>query len=268
MKIRPLLSNEIPLLRGFAPLDWNADLSAIFSFHFGHPYFHPIVAELDGIIVGCAIGLLNGNTGWLGNIIVLPQFRGHGIGYALTEHQVDYLHSKGCTTLILTATNLGEPIYRKLGFKTTSQYVFLKTEQACIPAEAPGIRSLDSRDAPSLFTLDRFITGEDRQLFLSRFLSDGWGHEASSGELDGYYLPGLTPGPVLANNDETGLDLILFKIRNGCRNIVAPDLNMAVLQFLRKNGFIETNRAPRMTLGNEVDWHPERVYSRGTGYSG
>ena len=30
LKIRPVKSNDLPLLKGFAPPDWNTDLSAVF----------------------------------------------------------------------------------------------------------------------------------------------------------------------------------------------------------------------------------------------
>jgi ribosomal protein S18 acetylase RimI-like enzyme len=83
LKIRPIEPMEIPTLKDFAPPDWSSDLSIVFAFHFGQPYFHPIVAELDGKLVGCAQGILTGKSGWLGNIIVLPEYRGRGIGTGL-----------------------------------------------------------------------------------------------------------------------------------------------------------------------------------------
>ena len=94
LTIRPPTPAELPLLKDFAPPDWNTDLSITFSFHYGQPYFHPLVAELDGKFAGCANGLLNGNAGWLGNIIVLPEFRGRGIGYTLTAELVKFFRAR------------------------------------------------------------------------------------------------------------------------------------------------------------------------------
>jgi len=126
LEIRPVKSIELPLLKGFAPVEWNTDLTEAFSFHFGRPYFHPVVAEQDGRVVGCAQGLLNGKTGWLGNVIVLPEFRGRGIGLALTQSLVDFFKAEGCISQVLIATKMGEPVYRRLGFAVTSRYIFLK----------------------------------------------------------------------------------------------------------------------------------------------
>ncbi len=71
--IRDLASSDLPLLKSFAPPEWNTDVSAVFGRHFGQPYFHGVIAECDGAVVGCANGLIQGNAGWLGNIIVLPE---------------------------------------------------------------------------------------------------------------------------------------------------------------------------------------------------
>jgi hypothetical protein len=90
LKIRPIKSGELPLLKDIAPPEWNSAITKLFTLFFGQPYFHPVVAEFSGEIAGCAIGLLNGMTGWLGNIIVRSAFRNRGIGSALTTHLVEH----------------------------------------------------------------------------------------------------------------------------------------------------------------------------------
>jgi hypothetical protein len=66
LKIRPVKSNELPLLKDFATPGWNTDISRQFSFYFGEPYFQPVMAELAGKMGGCANGLLNQATSWYG----------------------------------------------------------------------------------------------------------------------------------------------------------------------------------------------------------
>lgn len=268
LSIRAPITPELSLLNDFAPPDWSTDLSVIFSFHFDQPYFYPIVAELDGKVVGCADGLLQGVVGWLGNIIVLPEFRSRGIGSALTAHLVEFFHSQGYKHQILIATKLGEPVYRKLGFEVASYYIFLKREGKPTPEAVADIRPLESRDTDFIFALDRAVTGETRQPFLSRFMAGGWVHVSPSGLVDGFYLPDLANGPVLAANDTAGLALLRFKLGQNTQTIVIPEANRTALDFLLSSGFVETNRAPRMVLGEDASWHPERVYSRGSGFCG
>ncbi len=269
LRIRELRANEIALLKDFAPPEWNTDLSAIFGVHFGQPYFHAIVAELDDVVVGCANGLLNGNTGWLGNIIVRPECRGRGIGRALTEVLVEFFKEKRVQHQVLIATSMGEPVYRKLGFEIVSQYIFFARQGPPAAAEAvPGVKALKPEDEEAVYALDRFVTGEMRQPFLSRLQADAWVHVAATGSVDGYYMPGVGTGLVIASNDTAGLALMQQKLNMGASTSAIPEANKAAAEFLRANGFIETGRAPRMALGPDVNWKAERVYCRGSGYCG
>ena len=166
LTIRPPTPAELPLLKDFAPPDWNTDLSITFSFHYGQPYFHPLVAELDGKVAGCANGLLNGNAGWLGNIIVLPEFRGQGIGYALTAELVKFFRARDVVHQILIATQMGKPVYRKLDFETVSHYIFLKRETERDPGPVVNVRPATALDFPAVLAIDRAVTGEERAAFL------------------------------------------------------------------------------------------------------
>lgn len=268
LAIRPLQHKELPLLKDFSPPDWKADLSQTFAFHFGRPYFHPLAAELDGALVGCAQGLLNGRTGWLGNIVVLPDCRNRGIGAALTRRLVDFFASHSCSSQVLIATPMGEPVYRKLGFETVAYYLLMKSEESPRPVDVPAVGRLEPGDTDALLALDRAITGEERRPFLSRFLADGWVHRPPGGVPDGFFLPGLRQGPVLAGNDRAGLALLAFKVAQGCREVVLPEANRAGVDFLKERGFQEIRRLPRMALGADAPWQPEKVFSRGAGYCG
>ena len=107
-KIRNLLHSEIGLLKDFPPEEWNFDILKFLSIHFGKFYFYPIVAVIDNKIIGVAIGILNEKVGWLGNIIVLSEFRRQGIGYKLTKNLIDFFNSNDCSTQLLIATKDGK----------------------------------------------------------------------------------------------------------------------------------------------------------------
>ncbi len=272
LRIRELAAAELPLLKDFPPPDWRTDLPALFGRHFGQPYFYPIVAEMDGKLVGCANGLLNGNAGWLGNIIVLPSAREHGIGTALTRHLVDFFRTRGVAAQLLIATPMGEPVYRKLGFEIVSDYVFYsKPDAASVPFSDPSssVRPMVSADIETVFALDRTITGEERRPVLARCLDGGSVHVSPSGAVDGYYLPGIGNGLVIASNDGAGLALMRHKLSMGVQTSVVPEGNKVAAEFLHRQGFVEVFRAPRMALGSaDANWRPGHVYCRGSGFSG
>jgi GNAT superfamily N-acetyltransferase len=56
-------------------------------------------------------------SGWVGNLIVPPDLRGRGCGALLLRHALDILWSRGAESIWLTASDLGRPIYEKLGFR-------------------------------------------------------------------------------------------------------------------------------------------------------
>ena len=269
LKIRPARSDELPLLKDFAPPDWHTNIAERFAFYFGRPYFYPIVAEHAGEIVGCANGLLNEAAGWLGNIIVLPEYRGHGIGTALTSHLLDYFHQHGCTSLVLIATKLGAPVYAKLGLKINSTYTFLRSEIPNPTPPSPNIRRAHAADFSAMRALDLEITAERRSAFLQPFLAGGWVFQPDSRKtVSGFFLPGLESGPIIARDVNSGLELLKFKLSLGCTSVVVPSSNQPALDLLLSSGFRLENTAPRMTLGTDLEWIPAGVFSRTAGFCG
>jgi ribosomal protein S18 acetylase RimI-like enzyme len=269
LKIREMTSEDVLLLQNFAPPEWNVDLSKVFGTHFGQPYFRPIIAELDRLAVGCANALVQGNVGWLGNIIVLPEFRGYGIGTQLTEELIRMLRLERVEHQVLVATSMGEPIYKKLGFQDTSNYIFFaRPDEPGATDQVAGTRAFSAADEPELFALDRLVTGEGRESFLRPYLHGARVHADAGDRLDGYYLPELGAGLLIAANDDAGLALLRHRIRQPEKVAVVPERNRAAIDFLQSNGYVETSRAPRMALGADVQWQPEHVYCRGSGFCG
>ena len=269
VRMRQILESEIYQLQNFPPEDWNLDLPRLFTFHFAHPYFYPVAAEVDGRIVGCGIGIIHGAVAWLGTIIVLPEFRRQGIGQTITTHLIDYCRSKGCTTYLLTASEMGESIYRKLGFEINSSYVFYKRESVAPTRQTSNVREMRQEDFPAVKKLDKEVTGEDRHQFIERFLSTGWIYtNGTSDDIVGFYLQELGGGLVIARHADAGIELMKVRLNRGKTTAVIPETNTLAREFLASEGFQEYRRSPRMILGNEVHWQPTMVYNRATGYCG
>jgi GNAT superfamily N-acetyltransferase len=261
VRIRRILKSEITLLKDFPPEDWNTDLPALISYHYGFPYFYPIIAEKEGKVVGCANGILNNKVGWLGDIIVLREHRNKGIGYELTKHLIEYFDEKGCTSKLLVATEMGERVYKKLGFEVSSTYRFFDegTDLKSYP-ENENIRKITENDFAQLGKFDEEITGEQRYDFIKRFFLTGWVYaETNSNRIEGVYLPGLGSGLIFARNDETGLELLKFKLSTSKAKIVIPSRNKTAQEFLKNEGYQSYSTAPRMFLGSEVNWKPESM---------
>jgi len=267
--IRKLRRNEIPQLAGLAPAEWQTDMPQLFSLHYDQPYFTSLVVKRQQQIVGVGCGILNDRVGWLGNIIVAPDYRRQGIGLAITRRLVAFFKRKGCTTQLLVATQMGEGLYRKLGFTVSSSYVFYRCEQPKSLQPVEGIRPFQPPDFPLLAQVDYDVSGESRLTLIQRFFDNGWVFDAGGQNgVEGFYLPNFGSGLIAARNADAGTALLGFKINRGVQTIVLPEANMVGREFLTRCGYVETSRAPRMVLGEELDWRPELIYSRAAGYCG
>jgi GNAT superfamily N-acetyltransferase len=270
LNIRPLLRSEINLLQNFPPESWNLDLPVFISYHFGYSYFYPIVAEESDKIVGFGNGILNGSTGWLGNILVPSEYRKRGIGSGITRHLIEFFKSKGCKNQLLIASEMGKNIYSRLGFTESSTYQFLKLSSD-LPAyeKNQNIRRITDNDFDLLKKFDEEITGEKRIHLIRRFFPTGWIYEQKkSNIIQGVFLPDLGGGLIFAKNPETGLELIRFKLKIRKIRTVIPSENNIASDYVKSQGFEIYSTAPRMVLGNDVNWQPKFVYNRATGYCG
>ena len=269
-KIRELLHSDIYLLENLPPPEWSIDLPYFASLHFGYSYFYAIVAESDNKIIGFGNGILNGKTGWVGNILVTPENRKQGIGYQLTNNIVEFLKDKGCTSQLLVATEMGKNIYSKIGFRVTSTYhrYDLKTESRIITSEKEPEKIRDE-DFSSIKKLDMEITGEDRSQFIERFFTTGLISKCGkTGELKAVYLPDLGNGSIISKETEAGLEFLNLRAGHGKKTVIVPPENIDAVEFLKIEGYEFHSILPRMTLGEEVDWHPNFIFNRGAGYIG
>lgn len=82
----------------------------------------PIVAVVEGRVVGTGLATVQGPVGWLGAIAVDAGFRRRGIGQAITNDLCRRLRAAGCTTLSLEATDDGRPMYERMGFRLAATY--------------------------------------------------------------------------------------------------------------------------------------------------
>src|SRR5690242_9332648 len=112
-----------------------------------------LVARSEGQIVGTGGAIAFGRTAWIGGIAVAPSARGGGLGRRLTEAALEWVGAR--ETVLLLASELGRPIYDRLGFVAECRYrVFLAGPASAgdfPPAEFEAALALDAR-----------ATGEDR----------------------------------------------------------------------------------------------------------
>ena len=74
------------------------------------------IATVDGEPAACSSVCVNDGVAGVYCVATLEKFRGRGLGTAVTRAAVEHGCKQGAQFSLLHATEMGEPIYRKIGF--------------------------------------------------------------------------------------------------------------------------------------------------------
>ena len=242
---------------------------AIFTFYAANRRCRTFVArDGDGRAVATSVATRYADTGWIGHVFVKPDLRGHGLGTRMTSVALDVLHRAGCPTILLAATDLGRPIYERMGFEVESHYHEMRGTALPKTTELAPYRPLLPSDRAALVALDEQVSGDDRGSTLTRFHEFAWG-AFRNGRLAGAAVPlpwggawaALLPGSgeaeaaafvrLLRTVGAIGSEVVLYP----------PDENRQALDLLRENGFAELRTIPRMVLGKRTNWQPAALWN-------
>lgn len=260
MNIRSLEPGDIHLISDLQPEGWQDILPAI-NFYLNSSCCFPIKATINKTIVGIGTTIIHHDIAWLAHIIVRPDNRNQGVGKLITQTLIESSKIRNCQTVYLIATDLGEPVYKKLGFEAETEYLFFKD------INLNGNLTISENIVPytdkfytSVSHLDKLVSGEDRMFQLEKHLSDSFLY-LKDNTLQGVYLPTLGEGLIHANTYLAGQELMKFRLLTKT-NAAFPIDNLSAAEFMHQNNFIAFKTAKRMTLGAKKTWHPASIYNR------
>lgn len=178
---------------------WQAEIREDFEVFFEHDPGGCLLAEERGHPVGLIVATGYGTYGFVGDLIVLPEKRGMGVGRQLLEAAVDYLHSRGAKNVLLDGVQAAVSLYERVGFRKVCPSL---RAMAQLPGHTqPGVRAMQASDLDEICRLDRAAFGADRCFFLKRRLAL---HPTlckvleQDGRLSGYIMARARPGVVVA----------------------------------------------------------------------
>ena len=266
-KAVPFTHKDLDALSPLQPDGW-PDIRNDFRFYLDNGFCCPVKVTARQQIIGVGVLILFGITGWVAHIIVDPNRRNRGLGLFIVRHLLEAAEQKGCRSVSLVATDLGYPVYLKAGFAAQTRYLFFSRENRdrADELETAHIRRATTGDRADILALDREISGENRSALISGFLRTAWVCDANH-TVNGYYLPGLREGTILALDEPSGLELMAWKYRD-VHSAVLPAENRAGIRFLKVNGFQQVMTAKRMVWGHPFTWHPRGIFSRIAGNFG
>lgn len=254
-------TTQDPVARTLDDAGFGPHVARLLGYPRDSPDGHILVAASGRRLVGGACCASFGETGWIGALAVLPRARGRGIGEMLTRAAIEWLQSRGARTVLLYATDMGRPVYERVGFVAEPN---ARAWRGTPPSPAPdGIRRLRPTDREAMLALDRAATGEDRQAVFDHLRALlGLGYERD-GELRGFALQ--TPwgaGPaVIAADAEAGTAVLQgLALEPQPVTITVPEDNDTAATALAGWGFAPVNTALRMRFGPPVDQDASKVF--------
>lgn len=236
------------------------DIIPPIRFYIGAPFCHPVKCIINNEIAGIGTTIIHAHTAWLAHIIVDSQHRNKGIGSFITHYLVSSLKHTNCHTILLIATRLGAPVYKKAGFEKETEYVFFKDGKSDGNSSAL-LKAFDLRYLEDVYALDQQVSGENRRKLLKPHLVNALLAVDDNNDLQGFYMPTLGEGLIIARTQHAGDCLMAIKHADG-RKAAIPMENEQAINFLTKNGYCEFLRGTRMRLGKKLDWQPDKIYGR------
>jgi GNAT superfamily N-acetyltransferase len=266
MLIEPLQYSDIPLLETLQPPGWG-DIRPNFEYHVQSLICDPLKVIIDSTIAGIGTTIRHADTAWLAMIIVHPDYRNRGVGKAVTKALIDSLDTSLYKTIQLDATDLGYPVYLKNGFEVQTEYMHFKNDQ--YNTDQPISNSIIPFHEPyrdKIYELDRRISGEGRTVTLDLYITTSFLYVENS-RLQGFYIPALYDGLIIAENDQAGIELMKLRMKTKQFASVPVD-NKAALQFLSHQPFEYVRTSRRMIRGEKRIWKPQGLFNRISGALG
>jgi len=217
-------------------------------------------ASMGGEDVGIVGSIRYGEVGYLGNLIVLPEYRGRGIGAALMNEAMEHLLDSGVKSIRLDSVLKAIPLYERLGFRRES--LSLRFTGHASKKGSKGCERMRESDLPAVLSFDQGFFGAPRSRVLRRVYADfpGLCFVAREGSrLVGFIMAkegeGRTRiGPWICKPDkpwiaENLLHRLMDEVAGSTLWAGVPDGNRGSVEILERNGFISGPSSHRMCHG-------------------
>jgi ribosomal protein S18 acetylase RimI-like enzyme len=213
----------------------------------------------EGGARGYLTSIRYGRSGWIGNLLVHPEARRHGIGRGLMERAVSALLKSGVETVWLTASEEGAGLYRKLGFAPIDS-INRWVGKGALRREP----NRDPLDIESIRAIDRVGWGDRRETLLLETCGRGQVHTTSGGFICGQEwgigtqigpwgcLIGAQAGQLLDRVLAEGEDHVFLDVPAG---------NFAATELMRQRGYTIKGSTLLMYLGDQPLYQPGTIYA-------
>jgi GNAT superfamily N-acetyltransferase len=233
------------------------------------------IASMDSVDLGMVSTTCYGSIAWIGNLVVLPESRGLGLGATLMQKAMDHLTETGAKSIRLDGVQLAVPLYQRLGFR--DEYRSLRYTGVAKPHTVTKTRQMELEDLPAVGTLDRIVFKGSRYGTIHyvhrknpELAFTSWGGD----ELIGYIMAkrgktNIKIGPWICKPGHSEVaEELLFSVMNQVQGeaiwVGLPEGNVDGVSILESNGFKPLSSSLRMCYGDcSVVENVEAVYGLG-----
>lgn len=260
------VSADILDLTRLQPPDWR-DIRPRFEYFIQSPNCDPIKLLYNNQTIGIGTTIKHEDTAWLACIIVQNEFRNQGLGSKITLELMNSLNPGKFKTIYLDATDLGFHVYSKIGFQLDCEYQhFKKADDLSSQNVSSNISVLPHSRIRDVLDLDRQVSGENRSFIFMENLKDAKVYMADE-EIQGFYLPALGEGLIIAADEEAGLSLMVARCFEKT-SASLPSQNEKAVQQLINSHFEFYRNSRRMYFGEPRKWNPSGLFNRISGQLG
>jgi ribosomal protein S18 acetylase RimI-like enzyme len=260
--------------------DTRADIKRAFDFEPNGCF----IAEVKGLRVAHVFTVNYGNLGWIGLLIVKPEYRRMEIATQLMKRAIDNLVHCGVRTVKLEAVPQIAGLYRKLGF--TDEYDSLRligTLGRTVPHQSIRAVLIQNERISEIAEFDAECFGANRTkvlMSIHREFPKLCFVSYNGSEVAGYIMcrkakRGYKIGPFVCNPEEpqTARDLLAKCMqRIGSKTSVylgVPAVNKGAVEILQEFGFEPYSKSIRMRFGrNLTHERPSGIFAIGGAMKG
>ena len=216
-----------------------------------------LVCHEDGKQVGFVTAVQYGKSGWIGNLLVAATARGRGIGTALFKQAMHVLQGNGTSTVWLTASTYGRPIYERNGFRLCDQVRRWERPGESEKQHMPTVVML-----PDWQEIDYLGWGDARNELLAYAVANGTAVGAEKGFLVLQRLGNSEQiGPFGALNSTAAEQLLEQMLPVAGRVLLdVPSSNRPASKLLTSRGFTVSSEVDLMYAGQPPAYHPEHIF--------
>jgi GNAT superfamily N-acetyltransferase len=234
--------------------------------------------KVDGQLVatGSLVAYEN-KCGWIGMMLVDEKYRKRGYGSAMLNRLVRTADEMELEWVGLDATDMGEPLYRKKGFRPVGGVDRWKLQKPHRPIVISGIREYDSiYDEEAVRKLDWAASGMERSDLLLHLYLDARRKEGSFIVCDQNGLLGFgcsrprrtgpQIGPVVAASPDIGAAIVSALLERAnpgehCPVLIDVPRGSGLESWLIGEGFEVTRRLTRMVRGYTESGNPQLLFA-------